>query len=210
MEALTTPTPEPEGRSARRRRAVLDAALHCFITKGYEATRIEDIRVRSGASIGSIYHHFGSKERVAAALYVEAIRLYQEQLVLAITPEVPAEDGVRAIARHHLRWVNEHPDMARYLLTRRVPEVELAMAKELREVNREFMRPLSAWMKAKAAEGTMRELTLDLFHALVMGPAQEFARHWLAGRMKTSIEEAEPVLLDAIWASVRNPQEVVP
>ena len=209
MEALATPNPEPEGRSARRRKAVLDAALHCFITKGYEATRIEDIRVRSGASIGSIYHHFGSKERVAAALYVEAIRIYQEELALAIGPDPPAEEGVRAIASHHLRWVQEHPDMARYLLTRRVPEVELAMAKELRDLNRAFMRPLTAWMKARAEEGAMRELTPDLFHALVLGPAQEFARHSLAGRMKTSIEEAEPVLLDAIWASVRNPQEVV-
>ena len=205
MEALSAPTPEPEGRSAHRRKAVLDAALHCFNTKGYEATRIEDIRVRSRASIGSIYHHFGSKERVAAALYVEAIRAYQEQLAPAIAPDTAAEDGVRAIARHHLRWVQGHPDLARYLLTRRVPEVELAMAKELRELNRQFMKPVGAWMKARAAEGTMRELTPDLFHALVLGPAQEFARHWLAGRMTTPIDKAEPVLLDAIWASVRKP-----
>jgi AcrR family transcriptional regulator len=207
VEALTTPAPELEGRSARRRQAVLDAALHCFTTDGYEATRIEDIRVRSGASIGSIYHHFGSKERIAAALYLEAIRSYQDELARAIGPGTPAEQGVREIAQHHLHWVGSHPDLARYLLTRRPPEVELAMAKELREANRAFMAPLLKWIRAKADEGAMRPLSADLFHALVLGPAQEFARHWLAGRMKTSIDEAEPVLLDAIWASVRQPKE---
>jgi len=37
-----------------------------------------DIRVRARASIGSIYHHFRSKEQLAAALYVEGLRDYQE------------------------------------------------------------------------------------------------------------------------------------
>ncbi|MGA4603385.1 helix-turn-helix domain-containing protein, partial [Ectopseudomonas hydrolytica] len=31
-------------------------------------TTIEMIRDRSGASIGSLYHHFGNKERIIAAL----------------------------------------------------------------------------------------------------------------------------------------------
>ena len=34
--------------------------------------------MRARASIGSIYHHFRSKEQLAAALYVEGLRDYQE------------------------------------------------------------------------------------------------------------------------------------
>jgi hypothetical protein len=124
-----------------------------------------------------------------------------------IGPDTPAEEGIRAIASHHLRWVEQHPDKARYLLTRRVPEVELAMAAELRQANRDFMNALGGWIAVQADAGALRPLSPDLFHALVLGPAQEFARHWLAGRMKTPIEDAEPVLVDAIWASVRNPKE---
>jgi AcrR family transcriptional regulator len=69
--------PPSSPRNDRRRADILAAALECFTRSGYEATRIEDIRSRSGASIGSIYHHFGSKERIAAVLHVEAIRAYQ-------------------------------------------------------------------------------------------------------------------------------------
>ena len=49
----------------------MNAALELFVTKGFLATTMDDVRRRSGASIGSIYHHFGSKEDLAAALYVE-------------------------------------------------------------------------------------------------------------------------------------------
>src|SRR5438067_10900122 len=63
--------------TAARRQVILDAALGLFTTRGLRATSVEDIRSASGASNGSLYHHFGSKEGIAAALYAAAIEDYQ-------------------------------------------------------------------------------------------------------------------------------------
>ena len=69
----------PRAASSRaRREAILDAALECFSTLGYEQTTLADIRAKAGASTGSIYHHFGSKERIAADLYLDGVRQTQE------------------------------------------------------------------------------------------------------------------------------------
>jgi AcrR family transcriptional regulator len=57
-----------------RQEAILSAALECFTSRGFAATTVEEIRRRSGASIGSIYHHFGGKEGLAAELCVEGLR----------------------------------------------------------------------------------------------------------------------------------------
>ena len=54
------------GRSSRKDE-ILQAALACFAT-WRDATTIEMIRDRSGASIGSLYHHFGNKERIHGEL----------------------------------------------------------------------------------------------------------------------------------------------
>src|SRR5215470_14374357 len=90
VHALSLDHPSPAGHKAgvqarvrsaaseRRRKSILDAALACFLERGVAATTTEEIRDRSGASIGSIYHHFGDKEGLAGALYVEGIRSYQE------------------------------------------------------------------------------------------------------------------------------------
>jgi AcrR family transcriptional regulator len=46
---------------ADRKQEILDAALRGFAEKGLAGTTVEEVRRRSGASVGSIYHHFGDK-----------------------------------------------------------------------------------------------------------------------------------------------------
>ncbi|MEG3640202.1 TetR/AcrR family transcriptional regulator [Magnetococcus sp. PR-3] len=48
---------------------VLQAALTLFSQQGYFATSMQQLQKEAGVSIGSIYHHFGSKEAIAQALY---------------------------------------------------------------------------------------------------------------------------------------------
>src|SRR3954468_22476320 len=106
--------------TAARREAILAAALDCFTDLGYDATTMEDVRRRSGASVGSIYHHFAGKEDLAAALLVEGLRDYQAGLLRTRTEAGShAEAGVRGAVAHHLAWVEAHPDLARLLLAPR-------------------------------------------------------------------------------------------
>ena len=46
---------------------ILDAALRVIRTKGYSASRIEDICAAAGLTKGSFFHHFKSKEDMAVA-----------------------------------------------------------------------------------------------------------------------------------------------
>src|SRR5215207_4864104 len=127
-----------------RRKAILDAALASFLEKGVPATTIEDVRERSGASVGSIYHHYGSKEGIAAALFVEGMRSYQDGAAEALRSK-----GVRGFVRRHVQWVTEHPDLATYLFTQREPSVEQASRAELSEINRAFFAEIRAWLDAQ-------------------------------------------------------------
>ena len=71
--------------SARRRRALLDAALELFPKKGVGNCRLEDLLERSGASVGSFYHHFGGKPELAAALY---LRFLDDSMRLATSSRI--------------------------------------------------------------------------------------------------------------------------
>ena len=46
---------------------ILDAALQVIRSKGYSATRIEDVCEAAGLTKGSFFHHFSSKEELAIA-----------------------------------------------------------------------------------------------------------------------------------------------
>jgi AcrR family transcriptional regulator len=197
---MATAVPRPSDR----REAILAAALDAFLRKGVAAATIDDVRAASGASVGSIYHHFGGKEELAAALYVEALRSYQAGVLDELNRGRSARTTVHGIVRHHLRWIAEHPDLARYLFTQREPEVLLASRAPLRELNRALFARVREWIDEQARAGAIRRLPFDVFHAVVLGPAQEFARHWLAGRAETSLAAAERSLAAAAWNSVRK------
>lgn len=64
----------PVARAPQRKRghervaSLLSAAADTFVEKGYEAATMTEIAARAGASIGSLYQFFPTKEAVAQAL----------------------------------------------------------------------------------------------------------------------------------------------
>ena len=65
---LSAPTSEA---TTDRRQDILNAALACAVDGGVDAVSIDGVRARCGASVGSIYHHFGNKDGIVAALFFD-------------------------------------------------------------------------------------------------------------------------------------------
>ena len=65
---MTTPARRWARTDATQQR-ILDAATEVFSTRGFSAATMADIVEHSGASIGSIYHHFGGKKELFLAIY---------------------------------------------------------------------------------------------------------------------------------------------
>jgi AcrR family transcriptional regulator len=190
--------------TSARREEILSAALEAFVEKGFAAATIEDVRQASGASTGSIYHHFGGKEGLAAALYVEGLRGYQQDFLRRLFAARGPEAAVKVLVRHHLRWVEANPELAGFILGRRETEVLAATEGPMRELNRAFLAQVTERLEPWFASGALERLPLDVFDAVLLGPCHEFTRHWLAGRTKTPIRSAERSLADAAWAAVRG------
>ncbi|NPC87206.1 TetR/AcrR family transcriptional regulator, partial [Pyxidicoccus fallax] len=186
----------------RSRRAILDAALECFSRLGWAATTIEDIRKGSGASVGSVYHHFGAKEGIAVALYIDCLRQHQEALRARLEREVDAEGFVREVVTHHIAWSRANPDAARYLIQMRRDESVAAAEPEIQEATGGPVREAYERLKAYAKGGQLLKLPSSAYLPLLLGPAQELLRVWASGRveLKPGIEK---VFSDAAWRSLR-------
>jgi TetR/AcrR family transcriptional regulator, mexJK operon transcriptional repressor len=55
-----------ESRSARKRRAILEAATNIFLDKGYDGTTMDDIANLATVSKPTVYKHFADKEQLFA------------------------------------------------------------------------------------------------------------------------------------------------
>jgi AcrR family transcriptional regulator len=188
---------------ADRKQDILDAALRGFAEKGLAGTTVDEVRRRSGASVGSIYHHFGDKAGIAAALYVAALRDYQTGYLAVLGEARDPELTVKALVRHHLRWVEADPDRARFLLSGRPPRA----ADSIAEVNRHGFRAMAEWVDREVRAGRLVAMPIDVLYSVLIGPAQEFCRHWLEGRMRTSLRSAERSLAAAAWRALAAPHD---
>ncbi|SFN18143.1 transcriptional regulator, TetR family [Pseudonocardia ammonioxydans] len=187
-----------------RRTAILDAALACFVESGLAGASIEDVRGRSGASVGSIYHHFGGREGLAGAVYVRALAGYQDVFTAAVTTHDDAEAGVRAAVAAHLRWcLSDRPDAARFLLFCG-DAARAAAADRLGEQNRAFFRTVVGWWRRRVADGALQDLPVTVLYALWLGPAQEYCRLELAGRSTTDPDVAAAALAEGAWRALRR------
>jgi len=70
-------------RSTRER--VLDVVVGQLDEGGEDAVRIDDVRDRSGVSIGSIYHHFGDRNGLIVAAQVRRFARYAEAEIAALS-----------------------------------------------------------------------------------------------------------------------------
>jgi AcrR family transcriptional regulator len=186
----------------QRRRAILDAALACFTEVGYLDTTMEDIRRRSGASNGSIYHHFKGKEQLAAALYLEGIVDYQAGLKSELVRRAGARQGVAALVRYHLSWVRDHPDWARFLFRMRHADFMALAEQPIADANRELVTALTGFFRRHVAARRLRHLPPELYLSIVIGPCQELARYWLEKR-HVDLDRAAEELGEAAWQSLR-------
>lgn len=191
------------GKRPARRREILEAALASFEERGYGASSIEDIRRRAGASVGSIYHHFGSKAGIASALYAEGLADFQDGLLAEMRRARSARGLVQRVVRFHLGWAAANPHWAEYLLKMRRVEAVAAIETRLREMNAAFLERALGLIGPYMDRGEIVRLSPDALLSLLFGPAQEFLRLWLDGRAQLEIRQARELLAEAAWKSVR-------
>jgi AcrR family transcriptional regulator len=192
--------------SRARRQTIRDAALQLFLEKGLGATTLEQILERSGASVGSFYHHFQSKVEVAAALYLETLESYQAAFLGELRAHPGARAGIEGVVRHHLKWTGRYPELATYLTHCREPEVAQASEASAQELNRAFFAQTGAWLIKHVQDGKVRRLSPALYYALWMGPSDEFTRLWLLGprpREARQLAQAETILASAAWENLK-------
>lgn len=192
-----------QNRTSELKNRVMQVALTHFSKAGIERTNVGDILKDAQCSVGSLYHHFGNKEGIAEALFIEGIRQFNGGLLAALLTRRTGETGVRAIIQYCCQWVTEQPALAAFLLSREIKLSESAK-RELKELDRAFGQALYDWFVPHVQRGELLELPRSLYIPIICGPTLEYSRLWLSGRNRRSPDDVSALLAEAAWQSIRG------
>lgn len=184
-----------------RRRAILDAAQKLFLDKGYASTTISDIREASGASVGSIYHAFGSKEAIAAALVERSVFGWTAATERARRGGA-IEDLIRATVEGLLHWSANDPESFQIMDELRSIGERGQAGERLAALLAQGRAESRAVIEAHASRGEIRNLPWRLAQALVLGPSYEYLRSCRGRPPADDLEAIVAHLSDAAWKSL--------
>jgi AcrR family transcriptional regulator len=182
---------------------VMEVALGHFSEVGIERTNVSNILNDAGCSVGSLYHHFGNKEGIAEALFIDGVNQFNSRLLEALLPRRTASTGIKAIVTFCCEWVTDQPELAGFLLSREVTLSGNAKL-ELRKMDRDFGQSIYDWFVPHVKSGALLELPTSMYVPLICGSTLEYSRLWLSGRNNRSPSNVASILAEAAWQSVKG------
>lgn len=189
--------PTSKAGSVDARGRLLAVARRRFAADGALGPTLDEVRREAQVSVGALYHHFPDKPALAAAVYAQVMAEYQAEFLGVLREQDSAEEGIRGGVRQHLDWVAAHRAEVRLLQGDRLASAELD------EANRAFFTAIRDWWRPHHTYGALVAMQPGVTAALWLGPAQEYARYWIAGDV-TEIEAGIiETFADAAWAALR-------
>ena len=171
------PTAQPASiraeRAAERRGAIIEAAMEEFISRGFAATRLDDIAKRAGVAKGTIYLHFKDKE----SMFEELIRTAIVPLVGRLSaapprPDASVRDIIEAFAKTFIEQVvtTRRGDIVR-LIVAEGPRFPAVADFYYREVVSKGIAGMRALIELGISRGEIHHKELARFPQIIVAPA---------------------------------------
>lgn len=150
-----------DATKAARRAQIIEAAISCFLEKGYTNTSMSDIIKASGLSSGSIYSHFSGKEDILNTAINERLNNVKE-LYETLPEGAGPQDILETIHTNQLVNDNFSAMLRIRLESLHAPEIARATADIMPLLQSIIVKTLTPW----AAE------QLSVLHEINPDPAQ--------------------------------------
>jgi AcrR family transcriptional regulator len=170
--AASKPAANRAERTAERRAAIIEAALDEFISRGFTATRLDDVARRAGVAKGTIYLHFKDKE----SMFEELIRTALVPLIGRLHAPPPiggsVRDAIEGFAQNFIREVasTRRGDIVR-LIVAEGPRFPAVADFYYREVVSRGLAGMRALIELGISRGEIRQKNLARFPQILVAPA---------------------------------------
>jgi AcrR family transcriptional regulator len=191
----------------QRRQQILDAAMDCFIGKGYQLTTINDISSRCGLSVGALYRYYSSKSLIMIRLIED--RLGRMPLLLARVSD-PVEDPWERIVRCIDLFVSllrlRHPANGRLLLVAWAEAIhDPLVRKGLHGRYEGLVSYLEGAIRAGIAQGRFRpDIDTRALAALMLCMADGVAFYWVGETPDLELRSMRQTTLAMLKAYLEN------
>lgn len=184
-----------------RRERVMKTALEMVANGGFHSSPMSELAAQSGVAVGTIYHHFKSKDDLIVALYHQAVQWMAEAAAKEVESSKPSHEVFSkvwlALLEHHVQHAHEFFFLEQFKYSPFIASVGEVTAQP-------SMRPLLDFFKHLDAEKKIVKmrpaLVLEFFLCSVATAAHE---HLKGGKHKLN-EAQRMMMVNMAWSAMKS------
>lgn len=208
MSRLETPSGPGKGiKGSKTRQKVLLHAERILAEFGYDGFNIQEVVARSGVSVGSIYHHFGKREELIAAVLESFISEGIQDIEAMPNEFETLEESVEQLMLVTSARFTEHPGLYKAIVAKAILDFESwKPMRDLREIYDEkgyqllkshlpqFSESFLRYRVSVVLQASIALMThISLFDSAPLSLGSESLINYLVKRAKETLCEPETV-----------------
>lgn len=192
-------------RKKSRQEEVYAAAAKLFATKGYHATRVQDIADELGILKGSLYYYFSSKEDLLVKITEGKI----EELLAAIEAIAqtgyPPRQKLALAIDEHLRFFQQHVHIYTIFVKEQLADINKRTANNARKMNRAYQQVWKKMVEEGIKSGEFRpDLDTELIMRAILGLCN-YTWTWYDPAGRVQIRELARIFTEMILSGIDYP-----
>ena len=202
MTDAAVAAPLPPRAGSDKREAILAAALRLVARLGLHNAPMSAVAREAGVAAGTLYLYFPSKEAMLNALYLHLLedrdRSMRPDAAAPADTTASPRDGLWSFWHGLARWHLDHPEASNFLQQCKSSGI---LTEETREAERrKHAAGLVSFEQAVAARH-LREMSLQVFWALAVGPITQLTQMADAGEIEVT-DDVLQASFDGVCRSV--------
>lgn len=197
---------QPDSKSARTRRRILDAAAKVLSEQGYAGTRLVDVAEVAGVQAPAIYYYFASRDELIDEVLwtgVSTVHQYLEKTQADLPGDTEPMERLLAAVEAHL-WCELEVSDYTVASIRNLGQVPDVLRSRSRDVERSYTRLWQELFDEARRAGALRpEADVNLSRLLLLG-ALNWAAEWWDPKQR-SFDELVAAAQDMVRYGLGNP-----
>ena len=188
-----------QAKNTDKRQRILDTSLELIMKQGIQATSMSKVSKESGVAVGTIYHHFESKEAIITELY----RHFKLEMLQVMTTDLNVSDTLDSIFTEVVirlfRYSKINPNALEFCET--FASSPIIDSKVREEVTQAFQGFTENFIGKMGEEGVLNSTRKDMLMIYLNGAIFSMLRAQIAGQIDWSESEVRDYMR-LVWKGI--------
>ncbi len=194
----------PKVKDDFKKHKIIEAAIKVISEKGFFKSTVSTIAKSAKVADGTIYTYFKNKEDLLIQSFEYVLDIILSGITEELTKEKEPFQKIKIIITGHLKFMEQHPDLANFL------QIQLRQSKKeirlkIKEIMRKYYRIIGNILYNAIETGFVRkDVNLRIIGHMIFGTVDEIVTSWVLSENRCKLTDKADEIYKLIISAIKT------